>query len=260
MANCRDIESQLTAYVDGETPPEQRARVEAHLDRCPPCRGRATTERTTHELLRTRRAELRGAAPRALHHRCAAQRALSAGRHGLLGRRTLVPLSLAATLVLATAVLLLFGWGSTVETYAAQLAADHMKCFQYPPDGAAADAAALGRKWQADYGWPLVVAAGAAADQLELLGVRRCGSTRGRVAHIFYRWRGEPVSVYVLNGSLAEGPDQAHAHGARDSVIRLGKHALIWSDRGRTYAVVARRRVPDLEHVADYVRRASSER
>jgi hypothetical protein len=35
-----------------------------------------------------------------------------------------------------------------------------------------------------------------------------------------------------------------------------GEHAIVWLEHGRTYAVVARRRVPNLEQVAGYLRHA----
>jgi anti-sigma factor RsiW len=253
MSKCRDIESILTAYVDGEAAADERGTVETHLDDCPSCRNRVAAERTAHELISARRADLRGSASTALRQRCAAQRAPARTRPGVFGRQAVVRLALAATVVFAVGLYAMFGWGTTVETYAAQLAVDHMKCFQFPPDGGKADAATLARKWQRDYGWPLKVAGSANAEQLELLGVRRCGSTWGRVAHVLYKWRGEPVSLYVLNDQIAEAADVSHAHS---SVTRFGERAIIWSERGRTYAVVARRQVPDLDHVAGYVRRA----
>ena len=256
MANCREIEQQLAAYVDGEDGAAERGTVEAHLQRCPSCRARAAAERASHDLLLDRRDGLRGCAPDALRRRCAAQRALAAGRPaGLFSRRTLARLSMAAALVLATALYLMFGWGTTVETYAAQLAADHLKCFQFPPDSRAADAAALGRTWQAANGWPLTVAASMPAERLELLGIRRCGSTKGRVAHLLYRWRGEPLSVYVLNRRLESGANAGRERHGHEAVSRLGENAIVWSDHGRTYAVVARGSIPDLEQVAGYVRR-----
>jgi hypothetical protein len=164
-----------------------------------------------------------------------------------------VPLSLAASLVLAAGIFLLFGWGSSVETYAAQLAADHLKCFQFPPEASPApDVTLVGRTWQQRAGWPLKVAASSPSDQLQLLGVRRCGSSRGRVAHIFYKWRGQPLSVYVLNYRFDRTANAAHDH----DVNRLGEHAIVWSERERTYAVVASRHLPDLQQAAHYVRRS----
>ena len=251
---CRDIEPRLAAYVDGEIEGVERSQLETHLERCPPCRGCVASQRAAHELLASRRPELRGCAPEALRHRCAAQRAFADGRARL--RRVLMPVSLAATLIVAAGLFLMFGWGGSVETYAAQLADDHVRCFQLPPQPNAVDALALGRAWQAANGWPLRVAATWDAEDLHLLAVRRCGSSHGHVAHLLYRWRGEPLSVYVLNGAVEDAPDASRDFYAHDTVIALGEHAVLWANKGRTYAVVARGNTADVERVAAYVRRA----
>lgn len=252
MANCRDVESKLAEYVDAEQPGPERQAIEAHLQACPSCRARASGERAAHDLVCARRGTLRGCAPAGLRGRCAAQRRPADGA-GRLTRRPWVPMSVAASILVAAGMFLLFGWGSSVETYAAQLAADHLKCFQFPPDASsAADVSLVGKNWQQAAGWALKVAASAPSEQLQLLGVRRCGSSRGRVAHIFYKWRGEPLSVYVLNYRFDRTAGAAHDH----DVHRLGEHAIVWTHRDRTYAVVASRRLPDLHHAAVYVRRS----
>jgi anti-sigma factor RsiW len=142
-----------------------------------------------------------------------------------------------------------------VETYAAQLAVDHVKCVQFPPERAPLEPASVGRSWEDENGWPLKFTSAADEAGLELVGIRKCGSTRGRVAHLFYRWRGEPVSVYVLNSVLDAGLEAVTGRPSHASVTRLGERALIWTDHGRTYAVVARKRTPDLEQIAARVRR-----
>jgi anti-sigma factor RsiW len=251
MATCKDIESKLAAYVDRDQPAADRVAVETHLRACPECRTRAQAEQAIHELVCSRRMALRGCAPAGLRRRCAGRRRSSFV--GSLPRRPWVSLSLAASLVLITAVFLVFGWGSSVETYAAQLAADHLKCFQFPPDASSAtDVTLVGKTWLETSGWALKVAASSPSEQLQLLGIRRCGSSRGRVAHVFYKWRGEPLSVYVLNHRFDRAPDAAHDHDFN----KLGEHEIVWTARERTYAVVASRRVTDLNHAAMYVRRS----
>lgn len=251
MANCRDIESKLAAYVDRDQPAADRLAVETHLRTCPECRTRTQAEQVVHELVCSRRMSLRGCAPPGLRGRCAGHRRSSFV--GSLPRRPWVSLSLAASLVLITAVFLVFGWGSSVETYAAQLAADHLKCFQFPPDGSsAADVTLVGRTWLQTSGWPLKVAASSPSEQLQLLGIRQCGSSRGRVAHVFYKWRGEPLSVYILNHRFDRASDASDDHDFN----RLGEHEIVWTARERTYAVVASRRVTDLQHAAMFVRRS----
>jgi anti-sigma factor RsiW len=252
MANCRDVDAKLAEYVDREQLGAERQAIDAHLEGCPSCRARVSREQAAHDLVCARRGTLRAAAPASLHRRCAAQRSSSHPAARVI-RRPWVQMSVAASIVVAAGIFLLFGWGSSVETYAAQLAADHLKCFQFPPDASASpDVTLVGRTWQQRAGWALKVAASAPSEQLQLLGVRRCGSSRGRVAHIFYKWRGEPLSVYVLNYRFDRTAGAAHDH----DVHRLGEHAIVWTQRERTYAVVASRHLPDLQHAAGYVRRS----
>ncbi|HEV3486175.1 MAG TPA: hypothetical protein VG106_12260, partial [Vicinamibacterales bacterium] len=114
-----------------------------------------------------------------------------------------------------------------------------------------AEPAALGRNWTATRGWALKVPASAPEHDLELLGVRRCGSTSGSVAHVLYRWRGEPLSVYVLPASLAS------ASAVHTVVDTFGQEAIVWSHHGRTYAVIARGSPEELTRVATYVKTAA---
>ncbi len=252
---CQELEQLFASYVDGEAAPDDRAAVDAHVHACPPCRDRIAGERVAREVLRARGAGLRPCASRALRSRCAAQRISRGARGGVFTRRALVPLSVAAAVLLAVAASLFFV-GNSVDVLAAQLAVDHVKCFQFPPDraGDTVDPLAEGRKWEAGYGWPLKVPASAEAEQLELIGVRRCLSSEGRVAHMMYRWRGQPLSVYVLNSRLEGNPDATDVEG---SLVKMGEQTVIWSRGNRTYAVVGRGPASGLQQVAQYVRRTS---
>jgi anti-sigma factor RsiW len=82
--------------------------------------------------------------------------------------------------------------------------------------------------------------------QLVLLDVRRCLSSDGLTAHMLYRWRGQPLSVYVLNSARVQNFEVR-------TVDKLGEEEVMWSRGGRTYAVVGRGRRADLEQFAKYV-------
>lgn len=254
---CQEVEALFAPYVDGEAAPPERATVDAHLNACPPCRERIAGERAARDVLRARREGLRPCASPALRTRCAAQRIPGAIRGGILTRRALIPLSLAATVLLAVSATLFFA-GNNVEVLAAQLAVDHVKCFQFAPERGAptVDPLAEARQWEAGYGWPLKVPASAAAEELELLGVRRCLSSAGRIAHLMYRWHGEPLSVFVLNSRVG-GSRDSHVAEVEASLEKMGRQTVIWSRGDRTYAVVARGQSAGLQQVARYVRRAS---
>jgi anti-sigma factor RsiW len=253
---CQELDPLFAAYVDEEAAPPERAAVDAHLQGCPPCRDRLAGERAARDVVRARREGLRPCASPALRARCVAQRVPAAVRGGVITRRAWVPLSLAAAVLLAVGGTLFFA-GSNVEVLAAQLAVDHVKCFQFAPDRGSASPAAVdplaeGKKWESGYGWPLKVPPSAAAEELTLVGVRRCLSSEGRIAHMMYRWRGQPLSVFVINSR----PGRRRGD-AEESVEKLGEHAILWSRGDRTYAVVARDPSPDLQQVARYVRRAA---
>ena len=135
MANCREIEEKLAEYVDGQQAETERAAVESHLESCPPVPDprRRRARRPRLDLRAPRHAARHRAepSPRAL---CGAAAGPAAPPAAVLARTPWVRFSLAASVLLAGALFVLFGWGSSVETYAAQLSADHLKCFQYPPE------------------------------------------------------------------------------------------------------------------------------
>ena len=92
----------------------------------------------------------------------------------------------------------------------------------------------LGQTWEAANGWPLKVVASSESEELQLLTVRRCGSSRGAVAHLLYRWHGEPLSVYVLNDSIVDAEDASRNFYAHETVTKAGEQAMIWTSKGRT--------------------------
>ena len=63
-----------------------------------------------------------------------------------------MPLSLAATLVLAVAGVFVFGLNNRVEALAASLAVDHVKCFKCRRNAAHADAGGRGARLAAGSG------------------------------------------------------------------------------------------------------------
>ena len=251
IKTCRELDEQLTPYVDGEAPPAASRAIEAHLAACPPCLEHAGDERSARAAVTEHRAGLRAAAPPALRARCLALSASAkaspgSGRSAMASVliRRWAPLSLAATLVLAVAGVFVFGLNDRVEALAASLAVDHVKCFKVAGAVAHTDPDAAARDWQQDQGWPIVVPRSEPAQQLTLLDVRRCFTTDGRSAHLMYTWRGAPLSLYVLPEDVG-----------RDRVVdRMGHQAVSWCANRRTYAVVANGHPQDLSQVVDYIK------
>jgi anti-sigma factor RsiW len=248
MKTCRDIEPLLAAYVDGDSPDPDRAAVDAHIDACPPCREAVAGERTARNVLAACRGRLRVGAPAGLRARCAAQ---AAPRPAALATwRMLVPLSVAASLLLAVAGVFMYSAFNQAEALAAQLAADHVKCAKIvsPRPG---DPVAAGAQWEATHQWPVRVAAGDANLDLEFITIRRCLVTDGQTAHLMYTWRGHPLSVFVL-------PTPVEAIGRERLLARFGYDTIMWSDGGRTYVIVMNGHADDsgpmVRHVKAHVR------
>ncbi len=126
MSKCRDLDPLFAPYADGDGAPGDRASVEAHLERCPPCRDRVAASSTVRAVVAARRPTLRtGASERApcpMRRACAdASPTACIGRDSPRIAATWVPLSLAATLVIAVAGAFIIGLNDNVEALAAQL-------------------------------------------------------------------------------------------------------------------------------------------
>jgi hypothetical protein len=243
----------MAAYVDGDTASCDCDRVRAHVERCACCRDRVAAERAAREVVRAKRPELRANAPDALKARCAAfagaaraPRVAAPVRHRGFVRRW-APLSVAATLLLAVAVVFGFGLTEKAQALAFQTTLDHMKCSRFNAGHARADAHAAEHQWQSQFGWKIDVPDSSSNAKLELRGIRRCGVLDGSVAHLIYSWMGEPLSVYVL-------PKRTLGDAAT-YVERFSHNSVMWSENDRTYIIVtSHRRDPALDAVIAYVR------
>jgi anti-sigma factor (TIGR02949 family) len=237
---CDEIEEMLTPVADGEAGADVRQAVDEHLERCPRCARRFEAEDAARAVVHARRPALQVAAPEALRARC---RPPAPPRSRL---RRWVPLSLAATLFLAVGGAFLLTLGRPTEALAAELALDHMKCFKTQDITARADAAAVARDWEQTQGWTIPVVPGMPDEGIALVGLRRCFSTSGQMAHLMYSDHGQPLSVYVLRRSGA---------GAHELEV-LGQRTVIWSSGDRTYAVVGNEAPEVLARVCAHVRQA----
>jgi anti-sigma factor (TIGR02949 family) len=256
IRNCGDLDERLAPYVDGESTDDTRRAISAHLAKCPPCRRDAEAESAARTIVHEHKDGLRPRAPESLRERCAAlahssiqnDAPRSAIQPPIANRpsfiRRWVPLSLAASVLLAVAAVFLFGLNNRVEALAASLALDHARCFKTLAPNATVDPSVAAASWQHDQGWPITVPRTDATEQLCLVSVRRCFSTDGRAAHLMYTWRGAPLSVYVLQGETG-----------RDRVVdKMGREAAIWSVNRRTYAVVADGHPQDLPQIVAYIK------
>ena len=243
ISRCSDLDERLTPYVDGEASPDVRRGVDAHPSSCSPCRPEYEAERSARDLLHASRDQLRPPASGALRARCAASSRPAVGRRsGALTRW--VPLSLAASLLLAIGGVFIFSATNHVQAFADGLAMDHVKCFKRGNLQTPVEASASSARWEQSQGWPLAIPSSAPSKKLTLVSVRRCLSADGWAAHLMYLWNGSPLSVYVV-------PKPVSADRLLDA---LGHEAVIWSNNGRTYAVLAEGHPSGLDQVVDYVK------
>jgi anti-sigma factor RsiW len=232
MDDCQRSRERLTPYVDDALPPGERGDVERHLDRCPPCRRSAVEEQGGRTLLRERADSLRQSPlPPGLRSRCEALAREHCGRGRTRPWLTrVVSATLAATLVAVTA------WGvlslatrRSSALLAAQLTADHAKCFRFFGTSDSADAEQVERSLEAEYGWAMHVPPSSPERGLRLVGGRRCLYAEGTMPHVMYSAAGaSPVSLFRLEGV---------SRGETD-VTTMGYRCRIWSRDGNTYALV----------------------
>jgi anti-sigma factor RsiW len=254
MSDCRSVDPLITPYVDGDINAAERLRVDDHVRRCAPCHSRVTAERAVRALVREKRADLAGhPASAALRARCAAFGAgadRTAARWRVPGRM-LKPLAIAAGVVLvAGGVFLYEATDRSTAVLAAELTADHVKCFGIvnPLVGANANAAAVEQVMADVFGWQMHVPE-SAGEGLELVGARPCLYAKGKAAHLMYRHHGQPLSVFML-------PQMARPGRQDETVSVMGHEAAVWSVDGRTFVIIAREPEPEMERVVSVVQAA----
>src|SRR5918999_128969 len=138
MDDCRRTAGRVTPYVDNALPTGERAEVERHLNACPPCRRGAEQEQAGRTVLRECAGRLRSEPlPPGLRSRCESLAREHARKPRVSWFRLLVPLSAMAVLVIFAGVLVFSVATRRSDTLlAAQLTADHVKCFKvFEPGG-----------------------------------------------------------------------------------------------------------------------------
>lgn len=253
MPNCQSIEPLVTPYVDGDIAADDRTLIESHLKLCAPCHSRVAAERAVRALMETHRASLCGEhASSSLRDVCG--RAAEASAFGKHARpvapereaRRWIPVALAASLVLLVGGAFTYQLTARSTTVlAAELAADHVKCFAANQIlGTHEDVATVESAMASGFGWTAHLPSNAAQQGLELVGERPCLYGEGRVAHIMYRYQGRPLSLFML-------PDTER----QESLVKaLGHECAVWSEGGRTFVLVSREPRNDVQRLATYVR------
>ncbi len=160
-------------------------------------------------------------------------------------RARLAPLALAATLVLIVGGAFVYQLTDrSSRVMAAELTADHLKCFAVNDVLGTHDAPmTVQASMTSHFGWTLQLPPNPQRADLELVGARPCLYGEGRVAHLMYRHHGVPVSVFMLPASVRP----------QEVLEVMGHEAAIWSVGQRTFVLIAREPRQDVERLAAFV-------
>jgi anti-sigma factor RsiW len=248
MSECRRTCERLTPWADDSLPASERTEVERHLAKCPPCRLLADAERSGRHVLRACADRLRQEPlPPGLRSRCEALARDHASQPSRGWLRTLAPVTIIAILLVFTASTLFSLATRRSDTLlAAQLTADHVKCFKVfdSPDASPVDSRVTERQLSEHYGWKVRVPPSEPQAGVQLVGARRCLYADGSIPHVMYHVNGEHVSLYMLEG-VTRPPAE---------VVTLGHRSRIWSHDGTTYVLVSSASIGNLDAIANYMK------
>lgn len=248
MNECRRIAERLAEYVDDALAPAERSDVERHLEACPPCRVGASREQGAHTVLRACADQLRAQPlPPGLRSRCEALlQDHTRVSSWAAWRARLIPVTITATLIVLTgAAILVLATERSDAFFAAQLTADHTRCFRefVSADAPGLNAAELEARLAAEYGWDVHVPPSDDPEGIRLVHARRCLYAEGRIPHVLYRVNGEDVSLYMLEGVTRKAAD----------VTTFGHRSRIWTRGATTFVLVTPAAAGDLAAAARYV-------
>jgi anti-sigma factor RsiW len=182
-----------------------------------------------------------------LRSRCEALAREQGGKTRPVWWRTLAPVAIVAILLVFTAsTLFSLATRRSDALLAAQLTADHVKCFKVfdSPDAPSLDAQATERQLATSYGWNVHVPPSSDQVGVQLVGARRCLYADGSIPHVMYHVNGEQVSLFILEGVERPPAD----------VVSLGHRSHIWSGGGTTYVLVSSASAGNTAAIADYMK------
>src|SRR5205085_8155335 len=159
----------------------------------------------------------------------------------------LAPVTIVAILLVFTAsALFSLATRRSDAVLAAQLTADHVKCFKFfdSPDAPGMDSRVAEQELSSSYGWNVHVPPSSPQEGVRLVGTRRCLYADGSIPHVMYHVNGEHVSLYMLEG-VTRPPAE---------VQTLGHRSQIWSSGSTTYVLVSSSAVGDLSAIANYMK------
>ncbi len=156
-----------------------------------------------------------------------------------------MPLGIAAALFLIVGTLVYQATGSSSRVLAAELTADHEKCFRLNKVLGTHDTAdGVEQEMSRGFGWQMQMPDMSAHRDITVVGSRPCLYGEGTTAHIMFTQNGEPVSLFMLK----------HRPRAEEVVEIFGHQCRIWSEGDRTFVLVARASKVPLDQMAALMR------
>ena len=156
----------------------------------------------------------------------------------------LAPVALAASLVVVVGGAFVYqATDKSARVMAAELVADHAKCFAMNGALGTHQAASLVEASMASSFDGQMHLPDASRAGLELVGARQCLYGEGRIAHIMYRHQGRPLSLFMLPAAVR----------TQETVEVLGHEAAIWCANNRTFVLVSGEPRREVEQIASYV-------
>jgi anti-sigma factor RsiW len=238
MSECRRVSERLAAYVDGLLPASERDGVDRHLSACSACRRLAEDEGAGQRILRERRAQLLvEPLPPGLRARCESVALTGRGASpglALVGRwwrmRPFAVLAAIVVMVFTASAFLSLMTQRSNALLAAQLTADHSRCFKLfaPREGVSLNASDVERMLSEQHGWNVHVPPSSPAVGLELVGARRCMYGETAIPHVMYRAHGQDMSLFVLAGETRKAAD----------LVALDHRSSMWARDGTTFVLV----------------------
>ena len=184
--------------------------------------------------------------PPGLRSRCEMLARAHAGVATAGWQSRLVPAGLGAVLVTFTCVALFSLATHRSDTVlAAQLTADHVKCFKVfvPADAGDVDVRRVEQELESEYGWDIHLPP--STRELRLVGARRCLYADGSVPHVMYKAGDQPVSLFMLEGVTRAAAD----------LDTFGHLCRIWTRGANTFVLVAPEATgANFARIATYVR------
>lgn len=253
--SCREFESRLHPFVDGELDVAETLAAEAHAAECPECRSRVAGERRFRQLLRR---QPRESAPPEFRAMLRARLRRSA-RVAAIRPWLMVPVAAAA----AALVWAVLPGGSPSAPLVGNLVDKHIAYakIEQPAEFASADRVAV-EAWFRERAGLRVTVADFSPAGIRLAGARIAEAGERKAAHVLYEKGRTLLSVFTVPAEVGEGElaGRRVAYRGRDYLTqeRKGYRTVSWAEGQVVFGLVSMLDYDSILQCADTLRTARS--